>query len=305
METDSDESLESDVMRADLYAGQEEWIFADTAKTEHVEEQAVTTRKIRDLYDSSQPFLTRAALQSLHDQLKNTLQPGEKVHVRGLDGTLVEFEIETGRTFPTARHDLEQVLDVESHFICVLDAWRKSQACARLKSIIDGSARRQCNKLVSFALGSVSRGFQESYPQRSAFQHALVLSLRETLCSDGTANAGIPCFAQDPDYTTVDKTLLSNFNVDVVDDPEGFLHLDEASAVVSCSPNVAVREIVSELARPAVIIWDTVQDDRDHIPLTDPVSPRIRGMLRADYDCVDFPGERTYFGQLSIYIRRK
>jgi hypothetical protein len=117
--------------------------------------------------------------------------------------------------------------------------------------------------MVAFALGTFSR--RSGFSENSAFQHALVLSLREILQERvGT----IDCFVQDPAYTGVDKELLGRLAFQVVDNPKGFLHVDDRSIVVSCSPNQPIRQIVTELARPAVMIWDKVGH------LADPQYPR-------------------------------
>ena len=193
--------------------------------------------------------------------------------------------------------------DVRSYFQCVQDIWSESQACMRMKAIIE-SARPQCHKIIGFALGSVAWEFRESWPQRSAFQHALLLSLRHALRPCQPDEDMVECLAQDPAYTEVDKSLLSRFDITTVDDPEGFLQLDDSSAVICCSPDVPIKEMVSELAFPALIIWDTVKDSTSRIPRSDPDSPRVREMLHTHYDRVDFPGENIYFGDLSVYIRR-
>ena len=201
-------------------------------------------------------------------------------------------------TPPLPSHD-----DVGSYFRRVQDVWSESQACMRLKAIIE-SARPQCNKIIGFALGSISWEFQESWPQRSAFQHALLLSLRHALRPCQPDKDTEVCFAQDPAYTELDKSLLSGCDITVANDPEGFLQLDHSSAVVSCSPDIPVKEVVSELAFPALLIWDTTKDSSSWMPRSDPDSPRVRKWLHTNYDRVDFPGENIYFGDLSVYTRR-
>ena len=66
----------------------------------------------------------------------------------------------------------------------------------------------------------------------------------------------IPCFAQDPAYNDVDQAVLEQHRVCVVEDPAGFLEVDNSTAVISVSPDVAVKGVVTDLAYPALIIWD-------------------------------------------------
>jgi hypothetical protein len=103
---------------------------------------------------------------------------------------------------------------------------------------------------MSFLEGSLDRA------QRSASQHALLLTLQSVLQEKNTTKKGqILCYAQDPIYTTVDKTVLENFGIEVLDDPEGFLKVDDNSVVFSCAPNIPVKQVIADLARPAILIW--------------------------------------------------
>ena len=102
--------------------------------------------------------------------------------------------------------------------------------------------------------------------ERSATQHVLLLELRNffngrKMKSGGGAKvADVKCSAQDPLYTEVDRKVLEKEGVAVVDDPEGFLKVDEKTAVVCVYPNVPIRQIIADIARPAVIIWDRVEE---------------------------------------------
>ncbi|KAJ6573678.1 hypothetical protein B0H10DRAFT_1705766, partial [Mycena sp. CBHHK59/15] len=61
------------------------------------------------------------------------------------------------------------------------------------------------------------------------------------------------CFAQDPIYSVIDKQLLAQHNIACCDDPRGFLEVDKWSLVISIAPNIPVKQIITDLARPAVI----------------------------------------------------
>lgn len=113
--------------------------------------------------------------------------------------------------------------------------------------------------MIGFAFGPFAYGLEEPGTVRAAYQHALILTLQDLIGSKVDAEH-IACFVQDPEYTEVDKTLLSNHGIATLEDPRGFLRIDEKSVVISCAPSVPVKQIVSELARPAIIIWDRVSD---------------------------------------------
>ncbi|KAJ7791538.1 hypothetical protein B0H14DRAFT_2212300, partial [Mycena olivaceomarginata] len=82
-------------------------------------------------------------------------------------------------------------------------------------------------------------------------QHMLIFSLKDILSS--VTGAEIKCFAQDPIHSAIDKQPLCQHGISVVVHPQGFLHVDNSSIVISIAPNIPVEQIITELARPAVI----------------------------------------------------
>jgi hypothetical protein len=55
--------------------------------------------------------------------------------------------------------------------------------------------------------------------------------------------------------------VLGEEGVVVMEDPRAFLEVDEASVVIAVASDICVRQIVADLARPAVVIWDRVTDE--------------------------------------------
>ena len=113
-------------------------------------------------------------------------------------------------------------------------------------------------KVIGFACGSVAVYDKLLSSAASAFQHALLLTVK-TVVEEKNGN-NITCYAQDPANTAVDKEALNNLGIQVLDDPCGFLEVDNSSVVCSFAPNVPVKQIVTDLARPAVLIWDRVRE---------------------------------------------
>jgi hypothetical protein len=149
--------------------------------------------------------------------------------------------------------------------------------------------------------------------RRSAFQHRLLLTVRNTLRDTTWCPDEVRCYAQDPAYTDVDKSVITKAGIAILENPEAFLELDDSTVVVSCSPDVPVRQLVSELARPVIMIWGRVTGDIDEynaIPqptndgCTDPESPRLTRMIKDFYDAYEFPDDREHFGDIAIYVRR-
>jgi len=73
---------------------------------------AEATRKIRALYDAGIPFYTKESLREVCQQLEKCPERGQKISIKGVNGTMVDFEIETGRILGAADSDSESVLFV-------------------------------------------------------------------------------------------------------------------------------------------------------------------------------------------------
>ncbi|KAJ5606097.1 hypothetical protein N7510_008878 [Penicillium lagena] len=144
--------------------------------------------------------------------------------------------------------------NLNSYFKEKIRAWQESEMCKRVVHILDSSvAGHDIEKIVAVALGGISN----SNSHGPAFQHALVLTLREWLHARQKL---ICCYAQDPEYKSVDKVVLEEHGIEVIDDPRAWLEVDERSILFSCAPNVPVKEIVADTARPAAVIWERVND---------------------------------------------
>ncbi|KAF2789383.1 hypothetical protein K505DRAFT_253454, partial [Melanomma pulvis-pyrius CBS 109.77] len=143
--------------------------------------------------------------------------------------------------------------------------------------------------------------------------HALLLTLREILWEkEKRANIGLSgqlseglIYAQDPGYTPVDQVVLGEHGITVIGDPEGFLEVDDGTAVVSCAPAVLVKQIVTDLAQPSIMIVDRVSREDSKTLWLDPDSPRVRQYVDELYDVLPFHGEQEFFGDLAIYSRQQ
>ncbi|KAI2614933.1 hypothetical protein GGR54DRAFT_615385 [Hypoxylon sp. NC1633] len=154
------------------------------------------------------------------------------------------------------------------------------------------------DKIVAFALGPLARESREV--DRPTAQHALVSVLHSSLVQRGILSATSRRYLQDPIYEKMDMDALSSEGFTVLDDPQGFLVLDESSVLVSISPNVPVKQIVADICRPGIIIW---YRESDLYPCTDPNSPRVANMIQNEYYQVDFPFLELA-GDLVMYVRK-
>ncbi|KAK3292441.1 uncharacterized protein B0H64DRAFT_228647 [Chaetomium fimeti] len=163
------------------------------------------------------------------------------------------------------------------------------------------------NKIV--ALGCSTMAWpNEARAMTSMTQHILALTIRDFLASGyateapGESRPEIKCYAQDPMYTPTDEQVLGEAGFTLVDDPRAFLEIDEASVVISVYPDIPVRQIVADIARPAVMIWNRPRDPDPEKTYTDPESPRVYRMLE-EYIELPFPPDWSY-EDIAIYVRK-
>lgn len=64
-------------------------------------------------------------------------------------------------------------------------------------------------------------------------------------------------------YTEIDKELLQELGITVLEDPRAFLEVSDESIVLSFGPDIPVRQVVTDLARPAVFICDKVREEQE------------------------------------------
>lgn len=201
--------------------------------------------------------------------------------------------------------------------------WGESDNYKKLLAFLDSSAAvHEINKVVAVSLGSLVVPRHPNAREASPLQHAFLLTLREWLIQ---RSAGSPCYTQDPIYTEIDHAILAEHGVEIIEDPRAWLEIDDQSIVVSISSNVPSREMVADLARPAVIIWNRVtNDDYDqegkmslyvdmnlfwgYLRLktfrTDPCSPRVRALLEG-YEAFEFGTDWDEFEDVVMYVRRQ
>lgn len=143
-----------------------------------------------------------------------------------------------------------------------LKAWEDSEECKKLtNALMTNPFPDKVTKIIAFACGSMPgfRGHEESI-----LQHALILTIKELIQKTNfAADREIKCYAQDPAYTEVDRTVLAGAGIQILDDPYGFLEVDDSSVVISFGSNVPVRQIVADIARPAIMIWDKVRPEEE------------------------------------------
>ncbi|KAJ5761411.1 hypothetical protein N7533_003450 [Penicillium manginii] len=202
------------------------------------------------------------------------------------------------KTRETIPDDLENIKDRETvtkDFQEKFQAWEESETCAHFKSILSSEVSgHEINKIVGLACGSLALPNNE----QATNQTAVLVSVRKWL-KEREKKDDISCYIQDPMNTSVDREVLTDIGFEMIDDPRGWLEIDERSVVLSVAPNVPVKEIIADTARPAVVIWNRVPDeDTDS---TDPDTARVREMM-AGYKLHEF-GDEERWADVAIYTR--
>ncbi|PLN83144.1 hypothetical protein BDW42DRAFT_165395 [Aspergillus taichungensis] len=159
---------------------------------------------------------------------------------------------------PAYHYALRDSQVVRESFRTTRESWETSQMSIDLGTTVESIPKTlNIDKVLGFSCGSMSidRNFS-----RSEFQHALLLTVRDWMRVRNRSSK-ISCYVQDPVYTSIDQSILKESGVTVLDDPQGLLKIDESSVVFSCSSNIPIKEIVADIARPAVLIWEHVGEE--------------------------------------------
>ncbi|KAF9895303.1 hypothetical protein FE257_000207 [Aspergillus nanangensis] len=141
-------------------------------------------------------------------------------------------------------------------------------------------------KVIGMGCGELTDRVDLRQKWRGAARHALLLQLAEYLQRSAPENARVACY----------------------ENPGGFLQMDGTSLVFSSDADICVKQIIADIARPAILILNTVRDiTQGHAPpnLSDPDSPRVLQMIHMEYDQLPFPYDRFHnFPDMSMYVRK-
>ncbi|KAH8904778.1 hypothetical protein BR93DRAFT_980511 [Coniochaeta sp. PMI_546] len=197
--------------------------------------------------------------------------------------------------------------------------WNASATCkaftSQLRQLLSQDVnRKQVTKIVCFGLGELnlkppdwwriennSRPDDEQETETSLIEgalthHAIALtmaSIARSLIRNGDTGA-VRLLTQDPCYSDDTKDMLRELGFEVVGDHGacGFAEMDDESIVFSAFAKAPVKQIIADLARPAVIICAKSTSagvfSRLRKPWGDPESPRTRQMWK-EYENYDFP----------------
>ncbi|CAG9986331.1 unnamed protein product [Clonostachys byssicola] len=207
--------------------------------------------------------------------------------------------------------------------------WPLSHTCAEITKVLAEQAAisKNINKIVCFGLGSLGWSIEiedERYEPAdrvysAIVQHAAALTIAKVI-GKRLDVGGLTVFCQDPIYSAADKRVLAEAGIQVVGGRGGlaFTYIDENTVVISCHPNIPVKQVVADLGKPAILICNEVKEEGEEkwrvferhgnfgllspYP-TDHDSPRTREMVKG-YHRFPFPQDRLGFGDIQIYVRK-
>jgi hypothetical protein len=211
------------------------------------------------------PHLTHKSFQGLcHEILTSRVSATWAYCPVRLRYPIQRRRIHTGKLLGSFKRDSPESVRVA--FKDGIKQWQGSPDCRRLRDLFDSMLPQTVNKVVAFACGTMTINYRQ---ERTVMQHAMALTILDILQRrrPGKQQPDIRCFVQDPSYTDTDEEILGGAGVTVVQDPRGFLEVDDQTVVVSISPDIPIRQIIADIARPAVLIWDKVMfeaEDAEH-----------------------------------------
>jgi hypothetical protein len=133
--------------------------------------------------------------------------------------------------------------------------WKMSQHYRQLEGILATvDIPSTLTKIIGFCLGPIIIGSQVL--EHRVVQHALISALDLTLTQRGNLSGSSRRYVQDPAYARQDMDVLQSAGLTILQDPQGLLELDESSVLVSINSNFPIKEVVADICRPGIIIWD-------------------------------------------------
>lgn len=257
----------------------------------------------------SGPKISFSCFQHLEDQAQgDCYDPRTVLTPIRIDQLLLRRNKYTGELYEEPSLPANKVKD---SLDTVMAEWDSSLHIQHLTDIFTTPGAPRITKIVAFALGSIALDSRHPSPTESLHQHAMAIHLGRRLCC--------PVFLQDPVYMPLEVTLFSSLGATILPNPEGLLEMDDDTLVISIYPDVPIRQMVADIARPAAMIWNRVTGDKMKMRhnWTDPESGRLVKMMEGyrtwplfeERDKEEAKGRGNKwryhtFGDLKVYVRR-
>lgn len=153
--------------------------------------------------------------------------------------------------------------DITRFFELHREAWEATEYCSEIRTILSDTVKlSRITKVIAFACGGMAFNDQEPWVVRSAYQHALLLTIKDVVDKTRESEAcKVECYVQDPVYCDCDREVLAQYGIQTLESPQGFLEVDDFTAVLSFGPDVPIRQIIADIAHPAMMIWNSRRSD--------------------------------------------
>jgi hypothetical protein len=201
--------------------------------------------------------------------------------------------------------------EAKKRFVKIAEAFEASgeaQAMAEMiRTELKGCA---VDKVMSFGLGTIGRVCPELSHEYAYWEHAAARVIARAVREVSSAPT-VALLAQDPSYTDVCKKVLAEFDFQVIEGygAKGFALVDDNSVVLAHHPNFPLREIIADLARPALITMKAQHPEKEPLDFdqsffADTDSMRSRIMMR-EYRRVFLAGTRQeVFHKNAWYVKK-
>ncbi|KGY15675.1 hypothetical protein PABG_11328 [Paracoccidioides brasiliensis Pb03] len=254
-------------------------------------------QRAADLYDSGVKLWRKEDLADIEQQLAHS-RTTEKFTVRRIDGSAIHIRnpmfgvqkpiwrpyvkfqefwhlVQTTPDGPPEMYSCTYLMENgRSLFENSRNQWNDSATCeaftSQIRNLLCGNGNAKKNSSKSTA----EQEPETSVIEASLIHHAIALTMADVTRSHAeTGDERVRLLAQDPLYSTEKKDVLRQIGFEVVGDhgAGGFAELDDIAPV---------KQIIADLARPAVIICAK--------PYKDPDSPRTKQMWK-EYESCEFP----------------
>jgi hypothetical protein len=172
-------------------------------------------------------------------------------------GARVGYPISIVYMHPPVREPGRTLQKVQETYEKIHQEWERSEQYVMLQRLFNEQQFPfPVRKIVGFGLGYVSVKDDRSN-DACYVQHAALLMMAKTL--EARFGNPVQCYVQDPAYDDIQIEFLQSLNIKVVDDPQGFLEINDSTLLFSVSPNVPVKQIVADIGWPTAMLWDTVE----------------------------------------------
>jgi len=131
-----------------VYPGEAYFVTDDNDKHNIIQRLTEAHAEIRSLYLFGAPVFTREIIQDVGQQLRKLGEKCGKVFIRGLNGVMIEFAIETGRILPS-QPDTEFIMYVLVAYALALYVGTTNKALAELLSYTTVLSRNSHQLMIS------------------------------------------------------------------------------------------------------------------------------------------------------------